>query len=75
MNTTTHHPAAARPIGRQIEMVLNHYLNPLHVYCRLVELGISRTAGLAMARWYESHIYRPVTCRAGRNENGKYLRN
>ncbi len=34
-----------------------HYLNPLHVYCRLVSAGISRKTARSLSQWYEKAIY------------------
>lgn len=34
-----------------------HYLNPLHVICRLVDCGISVRVSKKLGCWYESHIY------------------
>ncbi len=33
--------------------VLQHYLNPLHIYCRMRDLGISKKVALCMCRLYE----------------------
>lgn len=40
--------------------IINHIFNPLHIYCRLVDLGIGRDLARRMARRYESTIYRPL---------------
>ncbi len=37
--------------------VLQHYFNPLHVYCRLCEFGIAPGAAQRMCGWYE-RVYR-----------------
>lgn len=34
-----------------------HCLNPLHIFCRLVDIGISRKYALKIARIYEALIY------------------
>nr|HID58178.1 hypothetical protein [Desulfobacterales bacterium] len=36
---------------------LQHSSNPLHVYCRLTELGISRATSISLARYYERYIF------------------
>ena len=41
---------------------LRHYLNSLHIYCRLRRLGIGRERGLSIARGYE-RIVHPVLYR------------
>jgi hypothetical protein len=37
---------------------LKHALNPLHVYCRLCDLGIARERALMVCRIYERFIFR-----------------
>ncbi len=34
-----------------------HYLNPLHLYCRLVSVGINRKTARSLSQWYEKTIY------------------
>ena len=36
---------------------LHHYLNPLHIYCRLVDMGVNKSLALKIARTYEILIY------------------
>lgn len=36
---------------------LRHYLNPLHLLCRLYDLGIPRRWAKAFCRAYERSIY------------------
>lgn len=36
---------------------LRHYLNPLHIYCRLLAVGFNRNAARSISRWYEKAIY------------------
>ena len=35
-----------------------HYLNPLHVYCRLRDLGLPKGAAVFFCRFYERTIFR-----------------
>lgn len=36
---------------------LCHTLNPLHVYCRLRDIGLSRRAASRIARMYERYVF------------------
>lgn len=42
-----------------LENILNiqHHLNPLHLYCRLVERGLSKKLSILICRHYEILIY------------------
>lgn len=35
----------------------DHYLNPLHVYCRLVDVGLNPRKARTLASWYENNLY------------------
>ncbi|MDP2848968.1 MAG: hypothetical protein Q8O35_12385 [Humidesulfovibrio sp.] len=37
---------------------LQHLLNPLHLYCRLLEAGIAEPLARRMSRAYERTLYR-----------------
>jgi hypothetical protein len=37
---------------------IKHYMNPLHVYCRLRDIGISRNAAMFVCRIYERAIFK-----------------
>ncbi len=37
---------------------IKHYMNPLHIYCRLRDIGISRNAAIFMCRIYERAIFK-----------------
>ena len=37
---------------------LQHLLNPLHLYCRLLEAGFAERTALRMSRAYERALYR-----------------
>jgi hypothetical protein len=39
---------------------LKHYLNPLHVYCRLRDMGIGKGVASVLCRCYEKMIFRPI---------------
>ena len=34
-----------------------HYSNPLHVYCRLRDLGISKALAVFLCRFYERAVF------------------
>jgi len=36
---------------------IQHHFNPLHVYCRLVERGVSRRLSMSICKYYELLIY------------------
>lgn len=40
---------------------MEHTFNPLHVYCRLVDCGISSSKAKKAARVYELCIFKPAT--------------
>jgi hypothetical protein len=35
-----------------------HYLNPLHVYCRLRDVGLPKSAAFFLCRFYEKVIFK-----------------
>jgi len=37
---------------------LQHYLNPLHVYCRMRDMGIAKDTALYLSRVYERAVFR-----------------
>ena len=39
---------------------LQHKLNPLHVYCRLLDRGMARRDSIRLCRYYETGVYRWV---------------
>ena len=41
---------------------LQHHCNPLHVYCRLRELGVNKTLARMACACYEHLIYRIALC-------------
>ena len=36
-----------------------HYLNPLHIFCRLRELGLPKKLSIFLCRYYERSIFIP----------------
>ncbi|MCG2776681.1 MAG: hypothetical protein L6406_13485 [Desulfobacterales bacterium] len=41
---------------RIIRAILQHYLNPLHIYCRLMNLGLAKDLAIFLCRFYERAI-------------------
>jgi hypothetical protein len=41
---------------------LEHTLNPLHVYCRLVDTGLSRRFSVQVCQYYELFLFRWIAC-------------
>jgi hypothetical protein len=37
---------------------LKHYLNPLHVYCRLRDVGFTKGQAMTMGRFYERTLFK-----------------
>ena len=42
---------------------LKHYLNPLHVYCRLRDIGLSKCGASVFCRIYERVFFKRFVCR------------
>lgn len=42
---------------QNLMLIIQHRMNPLHVYCRLIERGLNRKACIAICKWYERLIY------------------
>jgi len=42
---------------RAMTTALKHYLNPLHVYCRLRDIGIAKKTAIFLCRFYERTIF------------------
>lgn len=36
---------------------IQHRLNPLHVYCRLIEIGMSKRFSFSVCKYYEILVY------------------
>ena len=43
-----------KALGRDLQ----HYSNPLHVYCRLRDLGIPKAVAISLCRFYEFALFR-----------------
>ncbi len=41
------------PKGKKIRLSLEHYLNPLNIYCRLIDIGIKRVMARSISIYYE----------------------
>jgi hypothetical protein len=39
-------------------VTLQHYLNPLHVYCRLRDVGFTKGQAMTMGRFYERTLFK-----------------
>ena len=45
-------------IGIQfMSATIKHYLNPLHIYCRLRDLGLGKSMAAFLCRFYEKTIF------------------
>ena len=45
--------------------ILQHYLNPLHIYCRLRDIGMTKELATCLCRFYERFIFK---CLSGREQ-------
>lgn len=43
---------------RKLRDVLHHMFNPAHVYCRLNDVGMSKTAARRLCSIYERFVWR-----------------
>lgn len=41
---------------------MQHYFNPLHVYCRLRTMGFSGSLAKRVSSFYEQRVYAKVSC-------------
>ena len=48
-----------------IRTIINHVFNPLHVFCRLRDLGISKSRARWLCSIHEQWIYRPLILKGG----------
>ncbi|HWR05185.1 MAG TPA: hypothetical protein VN419_14355 [Humidesulfovibrio sp.] len=48
-------------MSRRLHDALTHHLNPLHLYCRLRDLGLPTSLARSLTRSYERALYRPLT--------------
>jgi hypothetical protein len=49
-----------KSMSRHIADALKHRLNPLHVYCRLCDLGLPSALARSLTAGYERMVYRPL---------------
>jgi hypothetical protein len=47
-------------MSRRIRNALTHRLNPLHLYCRLRDMGLSSALARSLTKGYERAVYRPL---------------
>jgi hypothetical protein len=47
---------------------IKHYMNPLHIYCRLRDIGISKQTAMALCRVYERTLFRCLSVNRGEAE-------
>lgn len=47
-------------MSAQTPSAAQHYLNPLHVYCRLRDMGVPGSIARAVTSGYERAVYRPL---------------
>ena len=45
--------------------LLQHYLNPLHIFCRLREIGLPKTPAIFLCQFYERAIFNPFLANKG----------
>lgn len=45
---------------------LKHYLNPLHIYCRLREIGMGKEKAVALCSLYERYVFKYFLTKAHR---------
>ena len=43
-----------------VGMALKHYFNPLHIYCRLRDMGIAKGWAMSLCQIYGRSIFRPL---------------
>ena len=51
-------------MSRRITDAIRHHLNPLHLYCRLCDLGLPAALARLLCSGYERTLYRPLAVRA-----------
>ena len=44
---------------------LQHYLNPLPIYCRLMDIGIPRTIAVLLCKTYERLVFKQLNGKQG----------
>lgn len=56
-------------MSAQTPSAAQHYLNPLHVYCRLRDIGVPTPVARSISAGYERVLYRPASAAA--NSSGR----
>jgi hypothetical protein len=58
---------------RSLENWVQHKMNPLHIYCRLIDLGVHEEFSKKCGVFYEKYIYHYLMCdlRVRWNSTGK----
>jgi len=46
-----------------IGATIRHYMNPLHLYCRLQDIGIETGTAVFLCRLHERSIFRPFSAK------------
>jgi hypothetical protein len=46
-----------------MEAAIKHYMNPLHIYCRLRDIGIGKGTAMFLCRIYERNLFRYFICK------------
>lgn len=44
----------------RLRLAVQHFFNPLHMYCRLKDMGLTGPTAHRMCRVYERYIYRRI---------------
>ena len=52
---------------RMVLNAINHLGNPLHLYCRLCGIGLSKSAARSLCRVYEKRLYATLGLGASHN--------
>jgi hypothetical protein len=47
---------------------LKHYMNPLHIYCRLRDVGIPKNPAMLVCRVYERTVFRCIPVQGNVNK-------
>jgi hypothetical protein len=42
---------------------IRHYMNPLHLNCRLRDIGVAKATAVFLCRIYERSIFRPFSAK------------
>ena len=45
------------PLMRLYKIWVQHMSNPLHIYCRLIDMGFSMKSSRRLGTFYEKHFY------------------